>query len=249
MRRIGLAVVVAIAVCAATRVEAQGLRDFLQAVEAEATLAAPLRADGTIEINSGDKTKRDQIILVMRPPGDTYIELREIGTRVLLLDAGGPAAQLIEGAAHSTEIAAGAALADSDFSREDLQPFRLARFSDTRIADDSSGQLTVSLFPTASPYTLLVTTFDREKKAALKTIYYRDTLNNAVKMRRDSGYVLVGRKWLPTTITMETFRLQSHTTLTLHWTQNPTFPAELFDPAFLTHPSPLVWPAPPGAGQ
>lgn len=89
------------------------------------------------------------------------------------------------------------------------------------------------LFPASSPYTLEVITFDREKLVPVKTLYYRDTLNNLAKMRRDGPFVLVGRKWMPQTISMETFALHTHSTLTLQWTQSADVPPELFDPQFL----------------
>src|SRR5262249_28327370 len=108
----------------------------------------------------------------------------------------------------------------------------------------SANELTVTLFPgKTSQYSLVVTTFDRDKKVPIKTLYYQDTLNNLVKMQRATDYVLVGRKWMPTTFSMETFKLHTHSTFTLHWTQAPTFPPELFDPVFLSHPSNIVWPA------
>jgi len=62
-------------------------------------------------------------------------------------------------------------------------------------------------------------------------------------MERSDGWVLVGRKWLPTTMSMESFKLKTHSTLSLHWSQEATFPPELFDPVFLTHASGIVWPA------
>ena len=42
---------------------------------------------------------------------------------------------------------------------------------------------------------------------------------------------------------METFKLRTHSSLTLRWSQVPSFPPELFDPVFLPHPSTIVWPA------
>jgi len=228
--------------CSVVRVEAQNLHDFLSAVEAQAKVTAALRADGTIETVKDGSTHRDQVVLVLGPPSDLYIELRNNGTRTLLLDGGTRALRALKGGG-SQEFPADAALVDSDFLREDLQSFRVDRFSDMRISDDSNGELTATLFPAKSQYSLLAMTFDREKKVPTKTIYYRDTLNNAVKMERFGGYTQIGGEWLPSTISMESFRLKTRTTLTMHWTAAPKLPADLFAADSLARPSQLDWPA------
>ncbi|HVM96879.1 MAG TPA: hypothetical protein VMT89_10845, partial [Candidatus Acidoferrales bacterium] len=119
--------------CSVVRVEAQNLHDFLSAVEAQAKVTAALRADGTIETVKDGSTHRDQVVLVLGPPSDLYIELRNNGTRTLLLDGGTRALRALKGGG-SQEFPADAALVDSDFLREDLQSFRVDRFSDMRIS-------------------------------------------------------------------------------------------------------------------
>ena len=44
---------------------------------------------------------------------------------------------------------------------------------------------------------------------------------------------------------MESFKLRTQSTFKLTWSQNPSFPPELFDPVFLPRPSGIVWPAAP----
>ncbi len=113
-----------------------------------------------------------------------------------------------------------------------------------------SGTMTSNLFPKQSQYSLVVMTFDREKKVPTKILYYQETLNNLVKMRRDGSHVFVGRRWVPTTITMQNLPLRTESRLELRWTQSPPVPPELFQPAFLARPSSLKWPepaAPPGS--
>jgi hypothetical protein len=48
---------------------------------------------------------------------------------------------------------------------------------------------------------------------------------------------------MPTAITMESFTQRTQSTFKLTWSQNPTFPPELFDPVFLPRPSGIAWPA------
>ncbi|MFQ5666570.1 MAG: outer membrane lipoprotein-sorting protein [Candidatus Binatia bacterium] len=224
------------------RADMQNLKQFLHDVEEATHTTTPLRGDGQFEVVSTDATRHDQVAVILRPPADTYIELKQEGKRVLLLNTAGKAYQFTKGATAPAAFPATATFAGSDFTREDLEPFRLARFQDARISDETVSQLTVTLFPRDSQYSLVVATFDREKKVPVKMLYYRDTLNNLVKMRRDTHHVLVGRKWMATTSTMETFKLRTHTTFTLHWTQKATFPPELFDPVFLPRPSMIRWP-------
>ena len=219
------------------------LSGFLHDAEVAAQVAVPLRAEGQFEVVSPQATRRDEIALVMRPPADTVIELRQEAVKTLLLADG---AFYVKGRASKAErFPLDASLDASDFTREDLEPFRASRYKDARISDDSSTELMVMLLPTDSQYSLMVITFDRGKKVPLKIQYYRDTVSNLVKMQRDSDYVLVGDKWKPTTISMETFKLRTRTTLKLRWTPDTDLHADLFNPTSLTQPSLALWPTPP----
>ena len=232
-------------VCGATAAVAEmvDIDDFLRGAEAAAQVAVPLRAEGQFEVVSPEATRRDEIALVMRPPADTFIELRRGAVKAVLL---GDGAFRVKGRSSKAEsFPLDASLDDSDFTREDLEPFRASRYNDALISDDSATELMVMLSPTGSQYSLVVIAFDRQKKVPLKIQYYRDTVSNLVKMQRDSGYVLVGDKWRPTTISMETFKLRTHTTLNVRWTLDTNLPAELFNPASLTQSSLTLWPTAP----
>jgi hypothetical protein len=225
--------------------ETVDIDDFLRGAEAAAQVAAPLRAEGQFEVVSPEATRRDEIALVMRPPADTFIELRREAVKAVLLRDG---AFRVKGRASKAEsFPLDASLDDSDFTREDLEPFRVSHYKGALISDDSAAELMVMLWPTGSQYSLVVITFDRQKKVPLKIQYYRDTVSNLVKMQRDSGYVLVGDKWRPTTISMETFKLRTHTTLNVRWTLDTKLPAEFFNPASLTQSSLTLWPTAPAS--
>jgi hypothetical protein len=222
--------------------QVENLQPFLHAAEEATQVTVPLRGDGQFEVTSAEGMRRDHVVVILRPPTDTYIEIQKEGMKSLLLSEGWKAHRLAKGAAKAEDFPSDASFADSEFTREDLEPFHMSRYKDARISDQSGAELTVTLYPDKSQYSLVVVTFDREKKVPIKTLYYRDTLNNLVKMERNEGWVLVGRKWLPTTMSMETFKLKTRTTFTLHWSQAATFPPELFDPVFLPRPSGIVWP-------
>ncbi len=223
--------------------ETVDIDDFLRGAEAAAQVAVPLRAEGQFEVVSPEATRRDEIALVMRPPADTFIELRQEAVKAVLLRDG--AFRVTGPAARVESFPLDASLDASDFTREDLEPFRASRYKHALISDDSATELMMMLSPTGSQYSLVVINFDRQKKVPLKIQYYRDTVSNLVKMQRDSDYVLVGDKWRPTTISMETFKLRTHTTLNLRWTPQTNLPADLFNPASLTRGSLALWPTAP----
>jgi hypothetical protein len=239
MRR--LVVVIAVALLAGrANADMATLQKFLHSVEEASQVAAPVRGDGDFDVVGASATRHARVAMVVRPPADTYLELRPDGLKALLFGSGQPAQWLQNGGSQPAVFPQYATLAGSDFTAEDLEPFRAVNYKEARITDDAGGELTVSLFPATSQYSLVVMTFDREKKVAVKALYYRDTLSNLVKMRVDDGFVQVGHTWLPTSISMETFKLRTRSTFTLRWSANPTIPADLFDPAALPKAAPLI---------
>ena len=242
MRTTVIAIGLLVLACHAARA-VEDLDAFLRSVEQTAQVTTPLRGDGEFEVRSAAAaTRSDQVAVIVRPPADAHIELRQEGLKALLLNQAGEAYWLKPGDGTAESFALDAAFADSDFTREDLMPFRLPNYKEPRISDESGSEITITLFPTNPQYSLIVITFDRDKKVPRKTLYYRETLNNLVKMRRDDDYVLVGRKWMPAVTSMETFKLRTHTTFSVRWSQDENVPPELFDPVFLPRPSGIIWP-------
>lgn len=244
-----LLLALALVVCAVTPAMAEVvdlndfLSDFLRGAEEAAKVTLPLQAEGQFEVVSPEATRRDEIALITRPPTDTFIALRQGGVRAVLLGDG--AFRVVGRAAKAESFPLDASLDDSDFTREDFEPFRVSRYKNALISDDSATSLMVTLFPTNSQYCLVVISFDRQRKVPLKIQYYRDRVNNLVKIQRLSDYVLVGDKWSPTTISMETFSMQTHTAMTLRWTPQPNVSAELFNPASLAQAPLALWPTAP----
>ena len=245
LRRQVMAIAPLLVMCSApARAEMFDLQQFLHGAEVAAQATVPLRGDGEVEVASPEATRRDQVALVVRPPTDTFIELHQEAIKAVLL--GPDAFRIKAGETKPEKFALDASLDASDFTREDLEPFRLAHYRDARVSDDSASEVMVTLFPRDSQYSLVVITFDREKKVPLKIQYYRDTVSNLVKMQRDGDYALVGKTWRPGSMTMEDFKLRTHTTMTVHWREESSLPPDLFDPARL--PQLSVWPiATPGS--
>lgn len=221
----------------------EDLPTFLKAASAAARPTAALRADGTLVTTSPDGTVRDQIAIVRRPNGDLYVELREAGTRALLLADGDKALLVPAKGKRSEPFALDASLGGSEFTREDLRPFNVQNYQSPTIVDRRNGEVTVSLTPNAgSQYSLQVITFDSERKVPLIVKNYKETISNLVKMRRSRNFTSAGGTWVPSEIAMENFPLRSNSALTLSWRQTEDVPT-LFDPAALDKPSPLTWPA------
>jgi hypothetical protein len=93
-----------------------------------------------------------------------------------------------------------------------------------------------------STYALLVHTIDRERSTIVRTLYYRDLINNLTKTRRDGAFTRVAGSWRPGEITVESVRQATRTRLTLAWRDAPDAPAALFEPAGLERPSGLTFP-------
>ena len=236
---------ITILTCRIAGADLDSLTRFLHSVEAATRVTATVRGDGEFEVRTPETTHRDQAAVIVRPPADVFLALHEAGLKALLL--GTVACIVDKQAVTARPFAAAATFADSDFTREDLEPFSLARFKDWRISDESGAELTVTFSPQDSQYSLIVITFDREKKVPLRTLYYREALNNLVKMRRDGAFVLGGHRWMPGTTSMETFKTRTLTTFTLRWTEESGTPPGIFDPSSLPRAT-VLWPAPADVG-
>jgi len=234
--------VYAVTLLAAVSAAGEDLATFLAAATAAARPSATLRADGTLVTSSPDGNVRDRLVIVQRPNGDTYLTLQQAGIRALLLADG--KAFIVPGPGQAREsFAADAAFDGSEFTREDLQPFVAARYISPIIVDRNATEVTVSLTPRPSQYTLQAVTFDAAKKVPVKVMSYKETVSNLLRMRRDRGLIAAGGTWLPTEVTMENFPLRVISTMTLTWKPVEDMPG-LFDPAALDKPSTLTWPAP-----
>ena len=225
-------------VLAAVPARGEDLAALLAGATSAARPVATVRGEGELVTVSPDGTTRHRLAIAQRPAGDLYIEVASPRARALLPATG---AALLAAGSTPAPFPLDAALVGSEFSREDLQPFDAGRFGSPTIVDRGADDTTVSLDPRDSQYSLQVITFDREKRVPIKVMSYKDTLSNLLKMRRESGHVLVGGRWLPTEITIENFPLKTTSTLTLQWTTVDEQAAR-FDPKTFASAPPLLAP-------
>ena len=221
----------------ATRAWPESLRELLQAVADNARFASPARADVRVECGEGCRAAGTPAVFFGR--GDTlYVEVKG-GQRALIR----PAHILVAQDGGPSEAKPGQTFADTDVLLEDLAPFTPGGLTQPQISDDGPGGVVVTAAPAGhSSYALLVNTIDRERHAIIRTLYYRDLINNLSKTRRDAALVRVGASWRPGEITVESVRQATRTHLTLSWREIPDAAEALFEPAGLERPSGLSWP-------
>ena len=215
-------------------VRAQMLDELLPAVAVQARAPRPLRAD--VRIDRDGVAAGDAILLARG--GRLYVETRA-GTRALL----SPGKAVVLRGGHIVRAAPDAALDGTDVLLEDLEPFGVRSLSTPQVSDETPERLVVTAAPVPpSAYVLLVHTIDRERKVIVQTKYYRESISNLVKIRRDDDFAEVGGRWRPAVIAVQSFREPTTTRLALAWHEAPDAPAVLFTPAGLRAPSPLRWP-------
>jgi hypothetical protein len=219
---------------ASASARAESLAELLSAVAVQATAPRPLRADVHIE---RDGAAVGDAILLARGQR-VYLETRS-GTRALL----SPGKTVVLRGRRVVRAAPDAALEGTDVLLQDLAPFSAGSLATPQVSDETPQRLVVTAAPTPpSAYVLLVHTIDRDDDVIVQTKYYRDAINNLVKIRRDAGFAQVGGRSRPATISVQSFRDSTTTALSLAWQEAADAPPVLFTAAGLRAPSSLHWP-------
>ncbi len=211
------------------------LPKFLEGVAAEARLATPLRAEGKAEIDNLQGKKEDRIVLVHRgareKPAETQVfaEFEKAKVKVLSLGAGD---LMVASGGSAKKAESDATVAGTSWTAEDFLEFSPARCAAMRIADVVEESLTVLCEPKReiSQYSLIVTRFDREKFVPQQVLLYKETQSNLVKMVKYDDFAAVGKKWRPTRMVMQDFKLRTKDVFRLTWADATDLRPELFDP-------------------
>lgn len=226
---------------AAPPAPATDLPRLLAAVAANAAFPTPARADVHLERRQGGTVTATARLVLLGRGHTVYLEVQG-GERALIR----PAKVVVAQAGRRPRRAApGTALTGSDIALEDLAVFTAGALRVPQVSDDGPAGVVVTGAPAAaSSYVLLVHTIDPDQDVAVRTQYYRESIGNLVKIRRDAGLRQVGSHWRPGEIALENLREATSTTLGLAWQETPELPVALFSPDGLTRPSGLSWPAP-----
>lgn len=224
----------AIAGLAAAPSWGRDMRDVLGALAFQAQAPRPLRADVRIETDGAPP-----VDMVLLDDGQRrYLETKT-GLRALL----SPGKALVVRDGRVVRAQPGAELA-GDLLLADLAPFGSRAIDTPQVSDDGPMGTVVTAAPRPpAAYVLVVYTVDADRPVVSKTKYYRDTINNLVKMARFDDFTQVAGRWRPGTMTVETFRPAARTTrVTFRWREAPDTTAAVFTPAGLRAPSTVRWP-------
>jgi hypothetical protein len=214
-------------------VHAETVGDLLATVAAGTRFAVPTRAD--VRITRGAAGPEAQAVLLGR--GTTlYIEVRG-ATRALLH----PGKIVVAREGRVVRAAVGVPLPGTDLLLEDLVPFSPHVLKVPQINDDGPAGVVVSGAPAGpSAHVLLVYTIDRERSIVVRTQYYRDSISNLVRNRRDDAFVDLGGRWRPGDVTVDDLRQHTSTHLTLTWREVPDVDPAVLTPTGLRRPSALA---------
>lgn len=248
MLRISLALLGLVTLLVAGRAGATdgaGLRLLMLSAQDMNTPQTLLRADVTVEVEGAQGKRSTRAIALFAPGKDArwYWQSREPALRALVL---GSDRKVLEQQGTTTgTVPIGAPVDALGVAYEDLSRFIVDDFKTWQITDEGADKILVGMFPAVeSAYVYRAYTFDKEKTVPMKVQFYAKTLSNLAKLRLDSDHVLVGKKWMPTTITLQSYADNTTTHLTLRWTQNAAAPPELLAPASFPAAAPLPWDAP-----
>lgn len=208
---------------------AADVRELLRPVASNARAPKALRADGQITREGAAPV---DVVLLAR--GDRIYLQTSTGTRALIR----PGRAVVAGPDGLTRATPETPLPGTDLLLFDLAPFTAGDFAMPQVSDDGPAGIVVTGAPARpSAYVLLVETIDPDHHLVVRTKYYRETVTNMVKMRRDFDPVEIGDRWRPTRITVEAFRPPNTTTLTLTWREAPETPPAAFTLQGLRAPS------------
>ena len=234
---------ICLAVASPSRAE-DSIASLLAAVSENDRLATPLRADGTLDGEGLEGHHQDRVVIAERAPAEAnaarqvFVELQNAKLRLLAL---GPVALHVAKDGKAAPAKPDQALVKTTFTAEDWLPFSRERCAAMRLADLSAEQFTLVCEPKRPPsqYQLMVYKFDREKRAMLQVLLYKDTMTNLVKMLRYDEFVDVGGHWRPKRIVAQDFKLRIKDELSLDWQPAAAVGATLFDPkTFASAPLP-----------
>ncbi|MFP6626218.1 MAG: hypothetical protein VCA74_04055 [Deltaproteobacteria bacterium] len=192
------------------------LEAFISRTVRMGTYNRTVRAD--IKLSRSDGS-HDQAILVVAPQaGRQFFALRSSGWRSLLpLDWNDGKAVRKKGK-KPVAISIDDPLGGTDLRAMELFPFWAFEQGPAFVSDETSSEKTVTLYvPDGLPYTIFVISFDKARMVPLSVKYYKDTMNNMVRIRENSDFVMVGSRLRPRNILIRDYTQNTTTTLKLDW--------------------------------
>ena len=231
------------------RVEAtdsDSLRLLLLSAQDMNTPQTLLRADVAITVETPLGNHATTAIAIFAPGKDArwYWQQRDPALRALVIGAD---RKVLEQQGNTTgTVPIGAPLDTLGIAYEDLSRFIVDDFKTWQITDEAADHILVGMHPAVeSAYVYRAYYFDKEKTVPLRTQFYAKTLNNLVKLRLDADHILIGKKWMPTTIDIQNYPDNSTAHLKIKWTPNTNAPPEILVASSFPATSPLPWESAP----
>ncbi len=222
--------------------DADSLRLLLLSLQDMNTPQTLLRADVAIDVESPQGKRTTTAIALFAPGKDArwYWQQRDPALRALVVGAD---RKVIEQQGSTTAtVPIGAPLDTLGIAYEDLSRFILDDFKTWQITDEAADHILVGMHSAVdSGYVYRAYYIDKEKTVPLRTQLYAKTLNNLVKVRLDADHILIGNKWMPTTIDIQNYPDNTTAHLKIKWTPNTTAPPELLVASSFPGTSPLPW--------
>jgi hypothetical protein len=249
MRLLACAAAPLMACVGGERAEASGsdLAAFLERAERMAAFTRPVRAD--IRVVRDGAPVEHAVMIADPAAGRQFFALKSSGWRALMPLEWGNGKVVKKDGARPAAVSVDEPLPATDLRAMEFFPFWKTDYMTAFISDANRLEKTVTLYGREpAPYVLFVITFDKEKLVPLTLKYYRENMNNLVRLRRDSEFTMVGSRPRPRRIEIRDYTENSNTTLEIDWRVLDQVPAGLTtDDGF--HKVALEWPAEPLASH
>lgn len=204
------------------------LTAFIQRAEKMAQLNRALRAD--VRVTRADGSHDTAVILADPGRGRAFVAVESDGFRALSPLAWMPGTAIAKSGAARGVHGADDPLGALGLRAADLFPAWAHDYATAFISDETTQEKTVTIYGKKEfPYILFVVTFDKERLVPTLVKYYRERLNNLVRLRKDESFVMVGARPRPQKITVTDYTDNVTTTYDIVWTEADTLPAPLFD--------------------
>jgi hypothetical protein len=232
---------------AAVPARATDLSAFLERAEKMAGYTKPARAD--IKVRRDDKLIDNAVVVIDPGTKRAFVALKSSGFRGLLPLGWGDGKVVKSAGAPPVSMSSDDALPETDLRAMEFFPFWKTDYTTAFVSDSNRLEKTVTLYGQHGvPYILFVVTFDKEKLVPVTIKYYKDNMNNLVRLRSDSDFEMVGSRPRPKRIEIRNFVENSTTTFELTWQALESVPAGLTDESSFDKAS-FEWASEPTAAR
>lgn len=220
---------VALAICATTAAaNISDLTAFIQRAEKMAQLNRSLRVD--VRLTRADGSRDTAVLLADPGRGRAFVAVVSDGFRALAPLAWKPGTAIAKSGTAPGPLGADDPLGALGLRATDLFPVWAHDYTTAFISDETTHEKTVTIYGKKDiPYSLFVITFDKERLMPTLIKYYRERLNNLVRLRKDESFVIVGARPRPQKITVTDYADNTTTTYDIAWSEADALPAPLFD--------------------